>query len=103
MRAPVSEFDKWEPIFNMIESSVKVNIQWAVASSMGVWERTMRARETQNYINDTYRQIAEHRQRTQAEINHEYYLFFTEQDEYVNPYTGDVERDTSKMGKQMGK
>lgn len=96
LRAPVEEFDTWEPIFNMIESSVKVNVQWAVASSQGVRERAMRARETQNYIQDTYRQIAENKQKVQAEINKEYYLFFTQRDEYVNPYTGTVETDTSK-------
>jgi len=96
LRAPAEEFETWEPIFNMIESSVRVNMQWAVASEMGVRERSMRALDTQRYIQDTYSEILENKRRVQSEINKEYYLFISGQDEYVNPYSGKVETDTNE-------
>jgi hypothetical protein len=95
IRTPSGEFDRWEPVFSMIESSVRVNMDWLIASNRGVRERSMRARETQQYIQNTYREIIEHKHKVQSEINKEYYLSFTNQDEYVNPYTGDIETDTN--------
>ena len=96
IRTPADEFDTWEPVFNMIENSVRVNMDWLIASNRGIRERSMRARETQQYIQNTYREIIEHKHKVQSEINKEYYLCFTNQDEYVNPYTGDIETDTNQ-------
>ena len=52
--------------------------------------------ETQRYIQSVDQQIVEHRNKTNAEIRYEDYLMLTGQEDYVNPYTKEVERDTSE-------
>jgi hypothetical protein len=51
--------------------------------------------ENQMAVNKTMNEILEHRRKTNAEIRHEDYLMLTGQEEYKNPYTGDVETGSS--------
>jgi hypothetical protein len=53
--------------------------------------RDRRMLEIQQQLQDMDRQIVEHRQRTNAEIQNDAYLTMMEQEEYVNPYTGEPE------------
>ena len=53
--------------------------------------RARRALEIQHEIQATHRGIVEHRQQTNAEIRNDHYLSLTNQEEYVNPYSGDID------------
>jgi hypothetical protein len=94
-RAPVAEAEVWRPVLETIRSSVRFNPDWLRAVRQAMGERAQAALETQRYINKVAQEIQENRTRTQAAINHENYLFLSGQDEFVNPYTREVERDTS--------
>ena len=96
MRAPVSESEKWKPVFDIIRQSLQFNPQWVAAYTRAQGERAQAAQETMRYIQRIDQEILEHRAKTQADIRHESYLFLTGQDEYVNPYTKEVERDTDE-------
>ena len=94
-RAPAAEFESWKPVLDMIQTSREGNPQWMAAVVKAVGERAKMALETQAYINKVANEIVENRRRTNAEIRHEDWLFITGQEEYKNPFTGDVERGTS--------
>ena len=53
--------------------------------------RDRRMHEVQQQLQDIDRQIVEHRQRTNAEIQNDAYLTMMELEEYVNPHTGEPE------------
>ena len=94
-RAPAEEFETWKPVLDMVRSSLTLNPQWVAAVTRAVNQRTKAARETQQYVNRVAQEIVENRRRTNAEIRHENWLSITGQEEYKNPFTGEVERGTS--------
>jgi len=91
-RAPDDQFADWQGVGRTILSSVRFNPQWLAAVSQATAQRTQNARATQEYINKVNREIVDHRQQTHADIQHENYLFLTGQEDYINPYTQEVER-----------
>jgi hypothetical protein len=94
-RAPADEFESWKPVLDMFLSSRQMNPQWLAAVHRAMGERARNALETQQYINRVASEIVENRRRTHAEIRHESWLFISGQEEYQNPYTGQVELGTS--------
>ena len=52
--------------------------------------------DTQNEIQQIEKEIIDHKQRTNAEINNDMYLTLTEQEEYVNPFTKEIEIGTNQ-------
>jgi len=96
-RAPAEEYTKWEPVFAMIVSSVKLSAQWIFAEAKGQRERGDIANRYQREIQELDRQIVENRQHTNAEINNDMFLTLTGQEEYVNPYTNEVEIGTNEF------
>jgi len=74
---------------------MQMNPQWVAAVSRAMGERAKNALETQRHINKVANEIVENRRRTNAEIRHERWLFITGQEEYKNPFTGQMERDRS--------
>ncbi|MEW6441938.1 MAG: hypothetical protein AB1640_13465 [bacterium] len=96
MRAPAAEAEKWKPVVDIIRQSLQFNPQWVAAYTRAQGERAQMAQETMKYIQRIDQEIVEHRQKTHAEIRHESYLFLTGQEEYVNPYTKEIERDSDE-------
>ncbi len=94
-RAPAAEFESWKPILDSIQASLKVSPQWMAAVLRAGGERAKAALETQQYLNKVANEIVENRRKTNAEIRHEQWLLISGQEEYKNPFTGEVERDTS--------
>lgn len=94
-RAPAAEAEQWQPVLETIRTSMRLNPDWVKAVTQAMGERAQMALETQRYINKVSQEIYENRARTNAKINYENYLLISGQDEYVNPYTQEVERDTS--------
>ncbi|MBD3168934.1 MAG: hypothetical protein GF307_05585 [candidate division Zixibacteria bacterium] len=91
MRAPAAEFEKYEPVVSIIQNSVKINQQWLTGEIKGQAQRGEIAINTQKEIQRIGREIASHRSKTMAEINNDMFLTLTEQEEYVNPYTNEIE------------
>jgi len=96
VRTPKGKFSKWEPVFSIIQNSVKLNFKWLAGEMRGQQYRTGVVREVQRQTQDIERQITQHRQKTNAEINNDMFLTLTEQEEYVNPYTKEVEMGSNQ-------
>ena len=95
-RAPVDEFDAWLPILSVIQGSVQLNTQWLAGEIRGQAQRGEIMLRTQREINQISQQISEHRQTTNAEIHNDMFLTLTDQEEYVNPYTNEVEMGSNQ-------
>ncbi len=96
LRTPKNELSKHESLFSVIQNSVKLNLQWLVGEIKGQAIRGEIAVNTQKEIEKIGREISAHRQKTNTEINNDMYLTLTEQEEYVNPYTNEVEIGTDQ-------
>ena len=96
VRTPPGNLEKWKPIFGIINNSVKLNINWLIGEIKGQITRGKIAINTQKEIQKIGREIAAHRQKTNAEINNDMFLTLTEQEEYVNPYTNEIEIGTNQ-------
>ncbi|MBM3241284.1 hypothetical protein FJZ31_33800 [Candidatus Poribacteria bacterium] len=90
-RAPVDEFDQWMPVFSVIQTSVKLNPQWWQGELKGQMERAGIVIKTLKELQELDRQITENRQKTMAEIHNDMFLTLTDQEEYINPYTNEVD------------
>lgn len=104
-RAPAGEMDRWEPVLHHIRESVVPNPEWQAQEQLSQQvlmqsfrnaQEADRARaqarlDTQHYVQQVAREIAEHHERTQAEIRNDHYLLMTNQEEFVNPYSGKVD------------
>jgi hypothetical protein len=96
IRAPVAEFAQLAPILQVIQGSVRMNPRWVNGEIRGQLERSRIALDTQREIDRIDQEIVAHRQKTMAEIQNDMYLTLTGQEEYVNPFTGETERDTDR-------
>ena len=105
MRAPDGEYESWEPVLQHILVSGEINPQWMAQEQAnqgmltGAYQnaqqaeryRAQRALDFQHEMQQMDREIVEHRQRTNAEIRNDSYLMLTGQEEYLNPYTHEVD------------
>jgi hypothetical protein len=105
MRAPEPEFEAWTPVFLAIQGSLQPNPAWQqeerraqqIASNIlaetqqAQQMRAQRARAFQREMQASAHEMVEHRRATNAEIRNEHYLSLTNQQEYVNPYSGQVD------------
>jgi hypothetical protein len=109
-RAPEAEFDDWEPVLSRIAHSLVRDPKWLEMENASQQilsnaflqainaqnQRLQNVRATQQYIQDSLRQIREHRDTTQAEIRNDMYLNLTNQEEYVNPYTQQIDTGSNE-------
>jgi len=109
-RAPEGALDEWRPVLSHIQGSVRFNAQWLQQEIVGQMQRSgifrqvqhasiardQRMLEIQRQVQDIDREIVEHQQRTNAEIHNDVFLTLTEQEEYLNPYTGDVDTGSNQ-------
>jgi hypothetical protein len=95
-RAPDAEFDAWKAVGDTIRTSVHIDPAWLQGELRGQAQRGQAAAETQQYLQNADREITLNRQRTNSEIQNDGYLLLTGQEEYVNPYTKQVERGTNE-------
>lgn len=96
IRAPKGELKEWAPILETIHTSVEINIQWLIAEIKGQQVRGGELIKVQQQIQNIDKDIAAHRQKTNYEIHNDMYLTLTEQEEYINPYTREVEIGTNQ-------
>jgi len=95
MRAPSAEAERWKPVMDIIRNSVEMDARWMAGEAKGQGERGQIVQETMQHIRKIDREIAEGHSRTRSAMQNDAYLTLTGQDEYTNPHTGKVERDTS--------
>jgi len=91
-RAPATQFKEWQGVCSAIYSSIHFDPQWVAAASRAASQRMRNARATQEYVNRVANEIVDNRRQVNAEIRHEDYLFLSGQNDYVNPYTNEVEQ-----------
>ena len=95
-RAPEANFSDWEPVFSEIMQSVKMDGRWLSGELKGQIQRGEIAAQTQRDIQRIDNEIAQHRRQTNAEIHHDMFLTLTSQEEFVNPYTNEVETGSNQ-------
>jgi hypothetical protein len=96
VRAEKSVFEANVPLFATIGNSVKLNPEWLSREIRSQQTNSNTALQTQRDINCIDSEIAEHRSRTNSEINNQMYLNLTGQEDYTNPFTGETERGTNE-------
>lgn len=90
-RAPAEQYAQWEPIFLEIIYSVKINMKWMIGEVRGQVERGAISAEVLQRMQEMDKEIQESTSKTYAEINNDMFLTLTEQEEFVNPYSNEVE------------
>jgi hypothetical protein len=96
VRAPLAEFKKWEPVFNEINSSSVLNLKWIEGEVRGQIQRGEIVAQTMQEINRIDQEIQQGHMKTNSEINHEMYLNLTSQEDYVNPFTNEIDRGSNQ-------
>jgi hypothetical protein len=95
-RAPAAEFDRWAAVAGVMLSSLQFNPQWIQGELRGQLQRIGTIQDVQATIQRIDKEIVAHRQQTNAEINQDMFLTLTGQEDYVNPITKQVERDSNQ-------
>jgi hypothetical protein len=87
-RAPREEFAAYGPVARVILNSFALNPRWWAAEAAGQQQRGRVVDQTMKYIAQLDREISEHRQQTQGQIQDQAYLTLTGQERWINPHTG---------------
>lgn len=95
-RAPKGELKTYEPVFSAIGNSLTINHQWLTGEIKGQLERAGIYNKTMTEINRIENEITRNRQQNNAAIQHEMYLNLTGQEEYINPFTNEIETGTNE-------
>lgn len=95
-RAPKGKLQNYEPIFAAIGNSLTLNQQWLAGEIKGQLERAGIYNRTISEINRISSEINQHRRQNNEVIQHDMYLNLTGQEDYVNPFTNDVETGTNQ-------
>jgi len=95
LRTPFDEYETYSKMFAVIQNSVILNMQWIVGEIKGQIERGKIATMTYEEIQRIGREIVNHQQTTNAQIQHHAGLAIRGQEEYVNPHTGEKETGTN--------
>ena len=93
-RAPVKDFEFWRPVMDVVRFSIRFNPDWILKESQGQQERAKIVMKVFDEIRRIDREIVQKTTINREEIMNDNFLVLTEQEEYVNPYTGETEVDT---------
>jgi hypothetical protein len=96
VRTPEASFDRWEPIFHEIGASVQLNPDWIIGELQGQKQRGNTMIQTMQDIARIGEEIQKGHVETNAKIHHQAYLVLTDQEDYINPYTQEVETGTNQ-------
>ncbi len=99
-RAPAGEFDAWLPVLGIIQGSVEWNTHWLRAEIRESIKREGLVTATEEYLRRVDQEIVRHRMETNAEIRNQMYLNLTNQEEYVNPFTGKTEVGSNQWSRR---
>jgi hypothetical protein len=90
-RAPEAEFASYDRVARVVLNSFAIDPRWWAAEASGQRHRAAVVEATTRYIAQVDQEIADHRRKTQAQIQDQAYLTLTGQERWVNPHTGRVE------------
>jgi hypothetical protein len=93
-RAPAAEFERWRPVMDIMRFSLRFNPGWIIRESQGQRARAnivLKVFEERRRID---REIVNKTTVNREEIMNDNFLVLTEQEEFVNPHTGEIEVDT---------
>jgi len=96
VRVPAGEWKKWEQVFSIIIGSVRLEPKWVAGEIQGQIQRGRIVINTQQEMQKIEREMLQHQQRTNAEIHNDMFLTLTDQEEYVNPFTHEVETGSNQ-------
>jgi hypothetical protein len=96
VRAPRGKLKDYEPVFAAMGKSLTINRQWLAGEIKGQLERTGIYNKTMAEINRISEEINQHRQQNNAVIQHDMYLNITGQEDYINPFTNEIETGTNQ-------
>ncbi len=95
-RAPRETFAAWRKVLAITFNSVKIDPRWLSQELAAVDARSRQVVQAMARIREIEAEITAHRQKTNQEIMHENYLALTGQEDFINPYTKEVEQDTNE-------
>ncbi len=95
-RAPKGQLKSVKPAFAHIGNSIRLNPQWVQKELKAVAANNDALLKTQREIIRIGNEITRHRQRTNEIIMQDAYNILTGQEDYVNPYSGEVEQGTNE-------
>lgn len=93
-RAPADQFEQWRPVMDIMRFSVRFNPQWIIKECEGQRERANIVLKVYDEIRRIDQEIIKRTTINREEIMNDNFLVLTEQEEFVNPHTGQVEVDT---------
>jgi len=96
VRTPEGSFKQWEPVFQEIGASVVLDPVWIKGELQGQQQRGNTMIKTMQDVARIGEEIQKGHAETNAKIHHQAYLTLTEQEDYINPYTHEVERGTNQ-------
>ncbi len=96
IRAPEDEFNQWQPLLSLIQNSVQLNAKWLKGEIRGQSQRSATMIEVLRETQKIEQAIVDHRQKMNAEIHNDMFLTLTDQEEYVNPFTNNVETGSNQ-------
>lgn len=110
MRAPEDEFATWEPILTHMRTSSRSNYAWQaneivsqevlsrafLNAQQAEQYRAQRALQVQRELQQSAQQMLEHKRRVHAEIRNDQYLTMSNQEEYVNPITKEIDTGSNQ-------
>lgn len=89
-------FNQYAAVFATIGHSVRLNPDWITREIHSQQVNSNIALQTQREIARIDKEITDHRAQTNAEINNSMYLNLTGQEDFVNPFSGEIERGTNE-------
>jgi hypothetical protein len=99
-RAPKEKYNQFEPLFQIINQSVRLNTNWLISELRNRARREGTIIQVNQHIHEISNQIGQSHQKTQSDIHFNVYKVLTEQEEYVNPFTNEVEMGTNQWNRR---
>jgi hypothetical protein len=90
-RAPEGSLQNWLPVIETVHRSIRIDQNWLMKEIEGQQVRANTMLRVQSQVQQIDRDIQEAQQKMNSEIQNDMYLLFTEQEEYINPHTNEVE------------
>jgi hypothetical protein len=95
-RAPADEWDRWRAVADVIRSSVRFTPEWVLRESEGQRDRADIAIRVFDEMRRIDGEILRRTAVNRSEIMNDNFLVLTGQEEFVNPFTGEIEIDTGE-------
>ena len=90
-RAPLDEFDRWRPVMDVIRYSLRFRPQWVSMESRNQRAQADYMMQVFDEVRRIDQEILAQTTINREEIMNDNFLVLTGQEEYVNPFSGEIE------------